>query len=80
VKEDAVSFRKILVAVESEPVAAHAADVGAELARALGAEMAFVHVIDSSLGYPADTGVPPNEWLPWRNKMRKSWSTISVSA
>ncbi len=56
-----MSFRKILVAVESEPVAAHAADVGAELARALGAEMAFVHVVDSSLGYPADIGVPPNE-------------------
>ena len=58
-----MSFRKILVAVESEPVAAHAADVGAELARALGAEMAFVHVVDSSLGYPTDIGVPPNELI-----------------
>jgi nucleotide-binding universal stress UspA family protein len=58
-----VTFRKILIAVGNEPVAAHAADVGADLARTLGAEMAFVHVIESSLGYPADTGVPPNELL-----------------
>lgn len=56
-----MTIRKILIAVDSEPVAAHAADIGAELARALGAETALVHVVDSSLGYPADTGVPPNE-------------------
>jgi nucleotide-binding universal stress UspA family protein len=58
-----VIFRKILIAVDNEPVAVRAADIGAELARALGAEMAFVHVVNSSLGYPADTGVPPNELL-----------------
>lgn len=58
-----MAFRKILIAVDSEPVAAHAADVAAELARAVGAEMAFVHVVDSSLGYPADTGVPPAELI-----------------
>jgi nucleotide-binding universal stress UspA family protein len=58
-----MAFRKILIAVGNEPIAARAADVGVELARTLGAEMAFVHVIESSLGYPADTGVPPNELL-----------------
>jgi nucleotide-binding universal stress UspA family protein len=62
-QEVAMAFRKILIAVGNEPVAARAADVGAELARTLGAEMAFVHVVDSSLGYPADTGVPPDELL-----------------
>lgn len=56
-----MTFRKILIAVDSEPVAARAADLGAELARALGSEMAFVNVVDSSLIYPADTGIPPNE-------------------
>jgi nucleotide-binding universal stress UspA family protein len=25
--------------------------------------MAFVHVVDSSLGHPADAGVPPNELM-----------------
>ena len=58
-----MTFRRILIAVDSEPVAVHAAEVGAELARALGAEMALVYVVDSSLGYPADTGVSPNELL-----------------
>lgn len=58
-----MTFRKILIAVDSEPVATHAADVGVELAQALGAEMAFVTVVDSSLGYPADTGVSPDELL-----------------
>lgn len=58
-----MTFRKILIAVDSEPVAAHAANVGVELARALGAEMALVTVVDSALGYPADTGVSPDELL-----------------
>lgn len=58
-----MTFRKILIAVDSEPVAAHAAELGAELARTLGAEMAFANVIDAMLGYPADTGVPPNELI-----------------
>jgi nucleotide-binding universal stress UspA family protein len=58
-----VAFRAILIAIDNEPVAAHAADVGAELARALGAQLALVHVVDSALGYPADTGIPPNELI-----------------
>lgn len=59
-----MAFRRILIAVDGEPVAAHAADVGVDLARALGAEIAFVTVVDSSLAYPADTGVvSPNELL-----------------
>lgn len=58
-----MTFRRILIAVDSEPVAVHAANVGAELARAIGAEMALVNVVDSSLAYPADTGVPPNELI-----------------
>ena len=58
-----MAIRKILVTVDSEPVAAHAADVGAELARSLGAEIAFVHVVDPAFAYPADTGVPPKELM-----------------
>ncbi|MFO1158550.1 MAG: universal stress protein [Reyranellaceae bacterium] len=58
-KETAVVFQRILIAVDDEPIAAHAADVGAELARRVGAEMAFVHVIDAALVNPADTGVQP---------------------
>jgi nucleotide-binding universal stress UspA family protein len=60
-----MNFRRILIAVDSEPLAVHAADVGAELARALQAEMAFVNVVDPSLCYPdpADSGVPTNELI-----------------
>lgn len=52
-------FRKILIAIDSEPIAAHAADIGAELARLAGAEMAFIHVIDPALANAADTGIQP---------------------
>lgn len=58
-----MSFRRILIAVDSEPIAAHAADVGLELARSLGAEVALVHAIDTSPGYGADTGISPNELI-----------------
>ncbi|MPZ35857.1 MAG: universal stress protein [Rhodospirillales bacterium] len=53
-------FQKILIAIDGEPIAAHAADVGAELARLSGAEMAFVHVIDPALVNAADTGIQPD--------------------
>jgi nucleotide-binding universal stress UspA family protein len=52
-------FKKVLIAVDSEPVAAHAADIGGELARLAGAEVAFVHVIDPELVNAADTGIQP---------------------
>ena len=52
-------FKKILVAVDSEPTAAHAADVGAELAGLAGAELAFIHVVDAELVNAADTGLQP---------------------
>ena len=41
-----MSFRRILVAVDFEPLSAHTIDVAVDLARAVGAELAFVHVAD----------------------------------
>ncbi|MBV8185694.1 MAG: universal stress protein [Alphaproteobacteria bacterium] len=52
-------FKKILVAVDGEPIAAHAVDVAAELAGFAGAELAFIHVIEPELVNAADTGVQP---------------------
>jgi len=52
-------FGKILIAVDSAPIAAHAADVGCELARLAGAEVALIHVIDPELVNAADTGIQP---------------------
>jgi len=40
-------FKKVLIAVDSEPVAVRAAETGVDLAQALGAEVAFVHVVGS---------------------------------
>lgn len=43
-----MSFRKILIAVDESVFAAHAADVGIDLAKSLKAEIAFIHVVDRS--------------------------------
>lgn len=58
-----MAFRRILIAVDNEPIPAHAIDAGAELAQALGAAVALINVVGSALGYPADTGVSPNELI-----------------
>jgi nucleotide-binding universal stress UspA family protein len=63
-----VSFERILIAVNGEPIAAHAADVGADLARSLAAQVALIYVVDSSLGYGADTGVAPHELIDSANR------------
>lgn len=44
-----MSFRKILIAVDGEPLADHAAEVGIELASSLGAEIGFVYVVEPAL-------------------------------
>jgi nucleotide-binding universal stress UspA family protein len=58
-----VSVKKVLIAVDSGPVAVRAAETGVELARALGAEVAFIYVVDASLAYPGDTGTPAGELI-----------------
>lgn len=56
-----MTFRKILIAVDDDPIAAHAADVGMELARSLGAAMALIHAIDPSLIFSPEGGIPADE-------------------
>jgi nucleotide-binding universal stress UspA family protein len=58
-----MSFRKILIAVDSSPLAARAADVGIELARSVGGEVAFVYTIDAALAAPPGGGLPPDQAL-----------------
>ena len=55
-----MSIRKILIAVDEQPVSVRAAEVGAELARALGGEVALIHVGDP--GHMSDTGMAPGEF------------------
>lgn len=58
-----MTFRKILISIDSDPIAAHAADIGADLARLAGAEMAFIHVIEPALVNAADTGIQPDVFV-----------------
>jgi len=58
-----VTFRKILISIDSDPIAAHAADIGADLARVTGAEMAFIHVIEPAVVNAADTGIQPDVFV-----------------
>jgi len=43
-----MGFKKILIAVDESPIAAHAAEIGVALAKCLKGELAFIHVIDTS--------------------------------
>ena len=40
-----MGFKRILIAVDGSPIAAHAADIGIALASCLKAEVAFIHVV-----------------------------------
>ena len=56
-----MSIRKILIAVDDQPLSVRAAELGAELARALGGEVALIHV--HAQAYPGDTGIPPQQLI-----------------
>jgi universal stress protein A len=56
-----MSFQRILVAIDEAPIAAHAADVGIELARALGAKVALIFIVQP-IAAP-DSGIPASELL-----------------
>ena len=56
-----MSFRKILIAVDREPLSARAAELGMELASSLQAEVAFVHAIIP--GLEQAPGITPHELL-----------------
>jgi len=53
-----MSFQRILIAFDDSAIAAHAVEAGAELATALNADAALVHVVDPALAYLPDGGVP----------------------
>ncbi len=58
-----MNFRKILIAADESVFAAHAADAGLELARQLGAEVAFVTVVDPTMTRVAtDSGILQEQW------------------
>ena len=58
-----MTFKRILVAVDESPIAAHAAEVGSALARALKSDVAFVHVIASPASPPMETLVTSEQLI-----------------
>jgi nucleotide-binding universal stress UspA family protein len=58
-----MSFQRILIAVDQSAIAAHAVEVGVDLAKALGAQIALVHVVDTKLASPPEGGLPPSVLL-----------------
>ncbi len=56
-----MGFAKVLIAVDEDPIAAHAAEVGMELARALKAQVALIHTIDPSALYAPESGIGADE-------------------
>lgn len=59
--EDIMAFQKILIAVDSDPIALHAAEMGMKLAASLNAQVAFAHAVDPSVVYAPEAGLPANE-------------------
>jgi len=57
-----IGFRRILIAVDESPIAAHAADIGIAMANCLKSEVAFMYVIDSH-SVRAGEGVSSNDAL-----------------
>lgn len=57
-----MSFRRILIAVDKGAIAAHALDVGLDLANALKAETALIHVATPPVAYGSGPGLPPSEF------------------
>lgn len=56
-------FRRIMIAIDNTPVGARAGEIGANLARSVGAEVALVHVVDVRGMTLEDGGVPADEVL-----------------
>jgi nucleotide-binding universal stress UspA family protein len=58
-----MSFHRILIALDDSAIGAHAVEVGSELTAALKAQAALVYVVDPTLAFQPDSGVPAAEWV-----------------
>jgi nucleotide-binding universal stress UspA family protein len=52
-----MSFQRVLIALDESPVAIHAMEVGTDLAKSLGAQIAVVHVVDPKLASASEGGL-----------------------
>jgi nucleotide-binding universal stress UspA family protein len=63
-----MSFRRILVAVDGSPMAAHALDVALEFVRCLRADIGVVHVVDAGRAPDLEYGLVAAELLEERRR------------
>jgi nucleotide-binding universal stress UspA family protein len=63
-----MSFRRILIALDDSAIAAHAAEVGLELAISLKAQAALVYVVDPAPALQTDSGISAAEWAATLNR------------
>jgi nucleotide-binding universal stress UspA family protein len=67
-----VRFKQILIAVDDSEFAAHAADVGIELAKTLKANIGFVHVFDPSVAPGSMWSVPADQLMEMSEQEAKN--------
>jgi nucleotide-binding universal stress UspA family protein len=58
-----MSFQRVLIALDESPVAIHAMEKGVDLAKALGAQIALVYVVDPTLASAPEGGLPASVML-----------------
>lgn len=56
-----MNFHKILIALDENPIAVHAAEVGIDLAHRLNAQVALVYVIDPALVLAPEGGIAADD-------------------
>jgi nucleotide-binding universal stress UspA family protein len=71
-------FTRILIALDDSAIAAHAAEVGVALAAALKAQAALVHVVDPTVAFQPDSGVPAGEWTAMLKREGHSFLTAAA--
>ena len=73
-----MSFRRILIALDDSAIAAHAVEVGTDLSAALKAQVALVYVVDPTLAFQPDGGIPAAELVAALK--RESQSFLAAAA
>ncbi len=72
-----MNFKRILIAVDDSTFAANAANAGLDLARQLGAEVAFVTVADPSITLAAtDSGISAESW--WKMEQQNARGLLNT--
>ena len=73
-----MSFQRILIALNESPIAIHAMEVGGDLAKSLGSQVALVHVLDPKLACAPEGGFSASVMLgQFRQEARRLLNSAS---